>query len=252
MAKQKGIIKLRGTVSGITFYKTADGYLARERSSIDARRIAKDPVFQRTRENAAEFGTCARSGALLIRTFRGILRKNVDGRVNSRITKAFFKVIQSDLTSARGSRNVLTGALGFLRGFEFNNRSSLAGTVFTSISVDADRTAGTLTVGIGSFIPYDLLVAPSGATHYQLLSAGAAIDFLDRTFVVAQSETVPAVWNSVASLPVTHVNVIPVNSLLPFFVVVGVVFYQEVGGVLYALNEGKHNPFSIVYVEAGI
>ena len=34
MAKQKGIIKLKGTIGDITFYKTQDGYLAREKGGI--------------------------------------------------------------------------------------------------------------------------------------------------------------------------------------------------------------------------
>ena len=29
MARQKGIIKLKGTIGGISFYKTQDGHLAR-------------------------------------------------------------------------------------------------------------------------------------------------------------------------------------------------------------------------------
>jgi hypothetical protein len=59
MARQKGIIKLKGTIGDITFYKTQDGHLAREKGGIDASRIASDPAFQRTRENVrslAELG----------------------------------------------------------------------------------------------------------------------------------------------------------------------------------------------------
>ena len=37
MARQKGIIKLKGTIGDITFYKTKDGYLAREKGGIDAK-----------------------------------------------------------------------------------------------------------------------------------------------------------------------------------------------------------------------
>ena len=55
MARQKGIIKLKGTIGDITFYKTQDGHLAREKGGIDASRIASDPAFQRTRENGSEF-----------------------------------------------------------------------------------------------------------------------------------------------------------------------------------------------------
>ncbi len=32
MARQKGIIKLKGTIGDITFYKTQDGHLAREKA----------------------------------------------------------------------------------------------------------------------------------------------------------------------------------------------------------------------------
>ena len=53
MAQQKGIIKLDGTIGGITFYKSKDGYLAREKGGVSADRIANDPNFQRTRENGA-------------------------------------------------------------------------------------------------------------------------------------------------------------------------------------------------------
>ncbi len=31
MAQQKSILKLRGTIGGISFYKSKDGYLAREK-----------------------------------------------------------------------------------------------------------------------------------------------------------------------------------------------------------------------------
>ena len=45
MARQKSIIKLKGTIGHITFYKTQDAHLAREKGGIDANRIANDPAF---------------------------------------------------------------------------------------------------------------------------------------------------------------------------------------------------------------
>ncbi len=65
MARQKGIIKLKGTIGDLSFYKTQDGHLAREKGGVDASRIANDPTFVRTRENGAEFGSAASSGKLL-------------------------------------------------------------------------------------------------------------------------------------------------------------------------------------------
>ena len=51
MARQKGIIKLKGTIGDITFYKTQDGHLAREKGGVDANRIANDPAFNMSLED---------------------------------------------------------------------------------------------------------------------------------------------------------------------------------------------------------
>lgn len=63
MAQQKSILKLKGTIGGITFYKSKDGYLGSGKGrSVDASRIANDPGFARTRENGAEFANAASAG----------------------------------------------------------------------------------------------------------------------------------------------------------------------------------------------
>jgi hypothetical protein len=87
MAKQKGILKLDGTIGGITFYKSQDGYLAREKGGVDANRIATDPNFQRTRENGSEFGRAGKAGKVLRNSLRVLLQSSSDNRMVSRLTK---------------------------------------------------------------------------------------------------------------------------------------------------------------------
>ncbi len=87
MARQKGIIKLKGKIGDISFYKTQDGHLAREKGGVDASRIANDPAFIRTRENGAEFGSSASSGKLLRNALRTMLMTAADNRVASRLSK---------------------------------------------------------------------------------------------------------------------------------------------------------------------
>ena len=84
MAKQTGIIKLKGTIGGISFYKTSDGHLAREKGGPDANRIANDPAFQRTRENGSEFGRAGKGGKLLRIALRNMMQNASDKRVTSR------------------------------------------------------------------------------------------------------------------------------------------------------------------------
>jgi hypothetical protein len=140
MARQKGIIKLKGTIGDISFYRTQDGHLAREKWGVDASRIANDPAFARTRENGAEFGASAGSGKLLRDAFRNMMMTASDGRVTARLTKVMSDVKNSDLTSARGSRVVGVGILtpegkAFLKGFNFNIRAILGGVLFKPYAI---------------------------------------------------------------------------------------------------------------------
>lgn len=212
MAKQKGIIKLRGTVGDITFYKTKDGHLAREKGGVDGNRIANDPAFKRTRENGSEFGRAGKSGKVLRAAFRGVLLKSADPRMTSRLTQQMVKVIQADATSVRGERNVIDGEAELLQGFEFNNRAALGAILFAPFVTSIDRVTGELSVNIASFIPSNMVMAPSGTTHYKIVSAGAEIDFTNETFVVDTSESVPLPWTMVPSVVLTQTNTVPANS----------------------------------------
>ena len=120
MAKQDGIIPLKGTIDNINFYKTADGYKARKKSSLTAERIAKDPKFERTREAMANFGKAGSAGKLVRAALRPISQNASDSRVVSRLAKEMGRVIKADATNPRGKKNVIDGETELLTGFEFN------------------------------------------------------------------------------------------------------------------------------------
>jgi hypothetical protein len=139
MAKQKSIIKLDGTIGGITFYKSQDGYLAREKGGVSGERIATDPNFQRTRENGAEFGRAGKAGKLLRNAIRGLLQNSSDSRMVSRLTTEMVKVIQEDAVNPRGLRNVIDGEAELLEGFEFNISGKLGTTLYAPYTSTIDH-----------------------------------------------------------------------------------------------------------------
>src|ERR1051325_1355806 len=104
MAKQTGIIKLKGTIDGVSFYKTIDGHVARAKGGVDAARIKNDPKFARTRENNAEFSEAAKSGKLLRRALRTLLKVASDARMTGRLTKTMADIKNLDITNVRGAR----------------------------------------------------------------------------------------------------------------------------------------------------
>lgn len=249
MARQKGIIKLKGTIGDITFYKTSqDGHLAREKGGIEKSRIESDPAFQRTRENGAEFGRAGKAGKMLRTALRGLLINSADGRMVGRLTQQMVKVIQADAVNERGLRNVIDGEAELLLGFEFNIRGKLGTTLYAPFVGAIDRVSGEITLDIAPFIPINMIAAPSGTTHYKIISGGAEIDFENETFVVQTAETAILPWNAVATVAVQHTNQVTAASTKPLFLALGIEFYQEVNAQMYALKNGAFNPLALVNV----
>jgi len=253
MARQKGIIKLKGTIGGITFYKTSqDGHLAREKGGIEKSRIESDPAFQRTRENGSEFGRAGKAGKLLRTALRALLLNSADGRMVSRLTKEMVKVIQADLISERGLRNVIDGEAELLLGFEFNIRGKLGTSLYAPYTSAIDRVTGEITVDVPPFVPVNMIAAPSGTTHYKIISAGAEIDFEAETFIVASSATAILPWDAVATVAIAQTNQVTAASTKPLFLALGIEFYQQVNGQMYPLKNGAFNPLSIAKVDSGV
>jgi len=248
MARQKGIIKLKGTIGDITFYKTKDGYIAREKGGVDAKRIATDPAFQRTRENGAEFGRAGKAGRVLRTAIRGLLINSSDSRMVSRLTKAMVKVIQADLVSDRGLRNVIDGEAEMLTGFEFNIGGALGTTLYAPYTAVLDRAAGTATVSFDSFIASNMISAPGGTTHFKIHAAGSAVDFEAETFETTSSETAILPWDSTPTAVLELENTVPPNSTKVLFLVLGIEFYQQINQQMYPLKNGAFNALSLVKV----
>lgn len=249
MAKQKGIIKIDGTIGDITFYKTEDGYLAKENVTVSADRIASDPAFQRTRENNAEFGRAGKGCKVLRNAIRSLLLNAKDSKVTGRLTAEMMKVVKADTTSARGMRNVPDGDVELLEGFDFNINAKIGTTMYAPYSATVNRATGALTVAIPSFIPAERIAAPAGATHFNIVSMGAEVDFANESFITDSKESGILPWNNAATAALNLANAVTAASANPLFLLLGIQFYQQVNAVNYPLKDGSFNALSLVKVD---
>jgi hypothetical protein len=88
MAKQIGIIKITGTIGGITFYKLYDDFYARAKSSLDGERVKKDRRFSRTMEEATALGNASKSASAIYQQLPAPQRGHgVHGRLTGRIRR---------------------------------------------------------------------------------------------------------------------------------------------------------------------
>ncbi len=250
MGRQAGIVQIRGTIGDLTFYKTQDGYLVKGKGGVDGDRIKKDPVFQASRESGAEFGRASSAGSLLRKAFKPLLVQTSDNRVISRLTKEIIQVIRADHMNGRGERNVSDGNPELLEGFEFNNRALLKAIVQVPYEAEIDRGTGMAVVSVPEFIPHSDLIIPAGATHLKFVSSGAEVNFSDKKYKAAVSESELIETGTQTEKAFALTSVLPAGSVLPLFLVFGVEFYQKVNGMFYQLNSGASNALKIVSVNA--
>ena len=249
MAKQTGIIKLKGTIGGISFYKTTDGHLAREKGGVDANRIANDPAFVRTRENGSEFGRAGKGGKVLRNAIRILLQNAKDKRVVSRLTKDLLAIIKTDTTNERGLRTLTDGDMNLLLGFEFNLNGKLGTTLFTPYVNAFDRVTGDATLNLDPFSPTLRIAAPTGTTHFKVVMGASELDFANETSTFENDETAILPYTAADTAAIALTASVTANSTVDVVQVLGIEFYQEVNGQMYELKNGAYNALSVVTVD---
>lgn len=252
MARQKGIIKLQGSIGDVSFYKSQDGYFAREKGGVDGDRIKNDPAFQRTRENGSEFGRAGKAGRTLRTALRLMLQNGSDRRVSARLTRELVKVVKSDNTNIRGERKVREGNLDLLKGFDFNINGKLRATVYAKYGVILDRAAGTAAIDMEDFAPNKTISYPSGATHMKIHAGLAEIDFDSEDFRISQDESAILPINDEVVAGLSLEPAVTVDSTYDIFMVLGIEFLQEVNGEMYPLKNGAYNPLSLIHIDKAV
>ncbi len=248
MAQQKGIIKLKGTIGDITFYKTKDGHLAKAKTSLDGSRIATDPNFALTRQNGTEFGEAAKCGKVMRRSINSLLTHAHDNHVTSRLTKQMLKIVKLDATSLRGFRTVgtaisLPSAVTLLKNFNFNIKSLLGDVLKANYTLNT--TTGVIT--IANIVPINDVYAPVGATHVSFIGGWAKVDFPNKAFTTDFTNTVNLPIDGTSSTVILTPTAVPTGTGTNVFVL-EVQFFQLVNGAQYSMKNNSYNALGIIQV----
>lgn len=259
MAKQKGHIKYVGTLGDVRHFKIKgnEGFFAGLVGGPTAEQIAKDPVFQRTRENMNEFGGSATAGKSLRTSIAGLIRNNGDNQVTGRITAIMKRINLEDGSEARGRRAVLiTVAPQYLEGFEFNRFVSFGNIFNAAYTLTPAVARDSSTLAVPAFNPLDNLYIPSGATHFRMINALTVLSDFEYNDNTKAYEPKDSALNELSS--VEYSAYIPVNTVttalslvstlqgsptlsadVSVVNVLGIEFYQEVNGSHYLFSQGN-------------
>ena len=254
MAKYNGLIKLKGSIGGMSFYDMEGKSFVRLSGGVDKEKIMSDPAFKRTRENMSEFGGSAVIGKAYRNSFAEVISVMGETYITGRVTGIMNKIIKQG-TGVRGERNfeVLPNK-AFIEGFDFNRKSPF-GAVFYApydvINFNADRDI--VSWNIPEFETDSFINAPEGSTHFRLLLAtGVLSNFIYNSSSKAYEASNPAEndlrgidFSSEIPLGGSSGGVINlttdlgVGAAMPASVAViaaiGIIFYQEINSQLYEL-----------------
>lgn len=247
MATQTGILGLQGTVGGLVFAK--DGSV-RQKPASNKAAFNSAASLARTRENASEFGRAASAGKLLRDSLRMLIAAASDSKMVNRLTQTMRTIIGMDEANDRGERAIDKDNIGELMGFNFNLGAGIGQALFFQYAIAG--AGADVTMSIPALNPATDVVAPQGATHFELLYGAASLNFETGSYQVA---TVAAPLGIIAlnSAALANKSLVASFSAAPTAdeVVVGVVginYYQQLNGKNYPLNNNATNPLAIDYV----
>lgn len=248
MPKQKGIVKIEGTMDDITFFKRKDVFLVRAKGGVSKERIMTDPAYKRTRENMAEFTDVVTSSKMFRNGCAVIIKSAFDGTLSNRLMRALSVIKNLDSTSIRGERKVAVGITTAegkqqLKGFDLNSHAPINSVLFAPYMLNT--VDGKVT--IEGLVPLDMLNYPPNSTHVGFRTAFMNLDFGTAVSAIR--------YSPITTLPLdmTETSVYLIPSDVPpgtgnSFYLLLVEFYQETNGSLYALNDGKYNSLTLLDV----
>jgi hypothetical protein len=250
MGRQQSVVQLTGSIGNLTFYKTKDGFLARQRGEgVSKDRMLSDPKFARLLENQSEFGRTTQAGRLIRTALRDILVKRADRFMSRRLSKTISTILHADPVNVRGGRLVQNGDLGLLKRFEFNENGRVFGAVFAPFTTAIDRVAGTLSLDMPAFNPQKMIVHPRGATHFKLKITGSSLDFENNTYLSNVVETPEIGVLALQQDTIQLTSQLPPDLPMPLLLTLCIDYFQMVNGQLYSLENGAFNGIAIVDVD---
>ena len=178
MSRQKGILKLVGTLNGKCYYQLNGQYIVRKAVGPSRARINNDPAFINVKNNNQEFAAASQ----LSKAIRLGLADNADqfkqDYMASRLTGCCRKIIQKG-SGALGEREAnLFNSPSELIGFQLNKDLEFHQLYNSKTKVTTNTQRNEISVQIPESIANEHYRIPKKATHYQLTAAISCVSKL--------------------------------------------------------------------------
>jgi len=246
MAYQKGNIKLEGQLGDLTFYKQNGTYRARAKKGVDAKRIATDPKFERTRENSSEFGRASAIAKKIRLALHAVLPLFHEATMQTRLNGRVLQVIKNDAANVRGKRTLSANDLPLLIGFSFNAASAWKDVYFGNVIRSLDTASRNVRVAFPSYWGPAVLAGPKEASGVRFSVAAITMD-LESGRYESRVEHSPILSRS-STLPEQLFELEMDTADEPVLLLAGLAFFREKAGYVVPIEEPMLNALDIIDV----
>ena len=253
MARVRSFLKLKGSIGETTFREVGGKNYAQDKLCVPDTKRRDNDSFIVTRKNSKEFGSASRAGGLIRSALVDLLPRAADPTMVRSFIKEMMKVMGiSHIRWSQEPAPLLTENMSILLGYNFNKIVTLQRVFNTPYTATINRESGELSIHIPSFNPANCILPPKQATHFQIVSTGAEINFADnkdhrKTF---RSEVMKLGDNLTDTISITH-QLTPASTNV-LCIVLGLQF-SELTKTYYASDAQakKVNPLCIVQLDLG-
>lgn len=227
MAKNQGIVRLRGSIDGVTYTEGVHGRLSRSKSSLDKAKMDSNPKFEAIRQMQKELSMFSKFGALLRSGIKTELARVKPYRGVPRLNKALNQIKNEDTVHRRGERTVSEGlksvkGKALLKNFDFYGKTSMGALIDREFDLDL----ATGNFRIEKFNPFKDVIAPKNATHLQVRAIYVGLDADKLNYSAKRSEEVYLPLHDKAEDLNLHTGVPDISTQV--FYMVQVLFYEEI------------------------
>ncbi len=230
MAKNQGIVRLRGSIDGVTYTEGVNGKLSRSRTSLNKAKMDANPKFHRLRLMQEELASYSRYGALMRSGVRGELARIKPFRGVQRLNKHLNALKNEDTVNRMGQRTVSEGlrsarGVNMLMDFDFYGKTKVSSLIEKKFSIDL----ATGEAQILGFNPFLDLIAPVTATHVSIKSLFMGLDFREGLVSTTRSPEVYLPIADVRADLILQPDGLPATTAAIYYLV-QIIFITEMNG----------------------
>ncbi|WP_418636381.1 hypothetical protein [Winogradskyella sp.] len=171
MSRQKGILKLVGTLNGKCFYQLNGQYIVRKAVGPSRERINNDPAFVNIKRNNQEFAAASQLSKAIRKGLADKANQFKHNYMASRLTGCCRKIIQKG-SGPLGEREAnLFNSPSDLIGFQLNSDLAFHHLHNSKTKVSANTQRTVITIKCPQSTANQHHKVPKKATHYQLSAA---------------------------------------------------------------------------------